>query len=71
MFALIYVNEPFPSGSENYLQRNLERLLILICDFDMAWYPFDRQVCTLELLNDEESVELIMMKLTYTGLKVC
>ena len=57
-------------GSENFLNYTVEYLANLICDFDMAWYPFDRQICTIELFQDEDSILVNPVSITYRGLEL-
>ena len=57
-------------GWENYLHYTVEYLAIYICDYNMAWYPFDRQVCRIEFFQDEESIQIVPMELMYNGSKV-
>ena len=57
-------------GSTNFLNYTIEYLVNLICDFDMAWYPFDQQVCTLKLYHSEDSLMVNPVELQYVGPKV-
>merc|ERR1711915_421986 len=41
----------------------------LICDFNMAWYPFDKQVCALELYQPEDLIKVNPTDLVYSGPK--
>ena len=54
-------------GSLNYLNYTKEIFVSSICNFDMTWYPFDLQVCRLELYQPEDSVELLLTELSYDG----
>ena len=41
-----------------------------ICNFNMAWYPFDTQVCSMEFVMVEsirDSVDIVIGNLTYSG----
>ena len=39
-----------------------------ICQFNMVWYPFDKQTCSMEFYHEEpELVILLPDKLKYTG----
>ena len=40
-----------------------------LCDFQMEWYPFDTQSCTMQILNEEWSIHMRQTNLTYSGPK--
>ena len=42
-------------GSENYLEKSNFYNLNFMCDFDMSWYPFDSQQCSLMIQLHGES----------------
>ena len=33
----------------------------------MKWYPFDNQICTMEIMDSEPSITLIPSSVTYSG----
>ena len=53
------------SGSENALERSLERSVTWMCEYDMAWYPFDTQTCTMQFVI--KNLILVPEDLEYTG----
>ena len=57
-------------GSENPLTLSRFYKTNFICDFDMAWYPFDTQKCSMNFVVDEGSqrfVDLSVLNLEYSG----
>ena len=38
-----------------------------LCNFQMAWFPFDTQSCTMELHQAEDSIQLVPESVHYTG----
>jgi hypothetical protein len=38
-----------------------------LCDFNMMWYPFDTQVCNMQLQNLDDSVDYVPKNMTYSG----
>ena len=57
-------------GAENPLSVVRFYKINFICDFHMAWYPFDTQKCSMNFVVDSSSqdlVELLVEKLTYSG----
>ena len=38
-----------------------------LCDFHMAWYPFDSQSCTMKFLQQEDSLVLVPETVEYIG----
>ena len=59
-------------GTENPLSVLRFYKTNFICDFDMAWYPFDTQKCSMDFAVDESSqnlVDLLAHDLNYSGPK--
>ena len=56
-------------GSENVIYYERERTVNWICHYNMRWYPFDTQRCTLQMYQNEDSVTLKHISLTYSGPK--
>ena len=40
-----------------------------MCDFDLAWYPFDSQICSLLLYDGDRLVDIIPVEVDYSGPK--
>ena len=38
-----------------------------LCDFHMGWYPFDTQSCTMEFLQQEDSVRPVPQTVLFSG----
>ena len=57
-------------GSENEVRINRVYEVDFICDYDMRFYPFDIQVCTVDLIidgNTAKFIDLVPGKLLYSG----
>jgi hypothetical protein len=57
-------------GLENYLTSSREFTVIWICTYQMHWYPFDTQTCTMELSivsKFADFSDLLASNLTYSG----
>ena len=57
-------------GSENPLSVSRFYKTNFICDFDMAWYPFDTQKCSMNFVVEKGSrdlVDLLVQNLKYSG----
>jgi hypothetical protein len=54
-------------GSNVVIEYSRELIAELMCNYDMFWYPFDSQACSVELYQDEEDVQLLPGGLTYSG----
>ena len=54
-------------GKENPLKIQTQLSTIFFCDFDMQFYPFDTQECSIEIMSKELNVELITGSLDYSG----
>ena len=55
------------NGDENIISYQSQFTVKWVCDFDMRWYPFDIQKCTIEMLPSESLVNLIPTSVNYTG----
>ena len=44
-------------GSENSLSLKKERYIEFKCDYIYQWYPFDTQVCRMEMISKEDHTE--------------
>ena len=58
----------FP-GSENIIQYKREYTVEWLCDFHMAWFPFDTQSCTLQFFQAEEVIDFVPNTVSYSGPK--
>ena len=38
-----------------------------LCEYHMAWFPFDTQSCTMQFRNDQDSVDLLPGKVSYSS----
>ena len=57
-------------GSENSLSVSRFYKTSFVCDFDMAWYPFDTQKCSMDFVVDKSSqnlVDLLAQNMNYSG----
>ena len=57
-------------GSENPLSISRFYRTNFICDFDMAWYPFDTQKCSMDFVIEKDLqnfVDLLVQNLNYSG----
>ena len=57
-------------GSENTISLSRVYSIKFFCEYDMAWYPFDIQTCSMELTMDgvlENYADLIPGKVMFTG----
>ena len=56
------------SGSENKLRLRKEFTVLWICHYQLTWYPFDSQTCTMEFLSQYvDLVDLNPQSITYSG----
>ena len=62
-----YRNIRLFKGSENTISYQQQYTVNWVCDYNMRWYPFDTQVCTMEMLNLESSVTLQPISVKYLG----
>ena len=56
-------------GSENIINYERQLTVNFICNYNMMWYPFDTQKCTMELYHNEDSITLNPVNVNYTGPK--
>jgi hypothetical protein len=56
-------------GSENKQIMIKQYHMEWVCGFDMAWYPFDRQTCTMQFYSFNDFTALHPERLEYTGPK--
>ena len=57
-------------GSENQIQTNRMYEIDFLCNYDMKFYPFDIQECTIDLVidgNTAKFIDLLPGNLTYSG----
>ena len=57
-------------GAENYLTSSREFTVIWICTYQMHWYPFDTQTCTMDfsmVSKFADFSDLLASNLTYSG----
>ena len=58
------------AGAENKQRLMKEFTIMWICHFDMRWYPFDSQTCSMMFTMDKKFgglVDLNPVKMTYSG----
>ena len=60
-------NVRFFKGSENVISYQRQLLVKWICVYNMRWYPFDSQICTIKMYQDELSITLIPASAKYSG----
>ena len=51
--------------SEIMIVYRKETIAEFMCDYNMFWFPFDRQTCNIELYQKEDQVNLVPDHLTY------
>ena len=44
-----------------------EKIIEFMCDYDMFWYPFDRQSCGVEFYQRDEQIILLPKSIAYKG----
>ena len=52
-----YENIYLFQGSENTLKLSKTHDTKFLCQYDMAWYPFDSQICTMDIVLNIVQVE--------------
>ena len=52
-------------GSENNLKLSKTHDTKFLCQYDMAWYPFDTQICTMDIVLN--IVQVYMCFLVFKG----
>ena len=59
--------EDIHNGSVVVIVYEREKIIEFMCDFDMFWYPFDRQSCVVELYQRDEGIVLFPKSIAYKG----
>jgi hypothetical protein len=54
-------------GSDNALYYEREIAVEWMCNFEMSWYPFDTQSCTMQFITLEDSIDTVLGNFTYNG----
>ena len=54
-------------GSQVVIVYEKEKIIEFMCDFDMFWYPFDRQSCRVEFYQRAEGIMLSPKSIAYKG----
>ena len=54
-------------GSENAINYEKQTTTNFICNYDMMWYPFDNQKCTIEMYHVEDTITINPVVVNYTG----
>ena len=62
-----FVNSRFFKGDENIISYERRITVNWMCHFDMRWYPFDTQICIMEIFSWDLSVTLNPTFVNYTG----
>ena len=57
------------SGSENFIKVTQEKSVYWVCQYNMFWYPFDSQTCSMDFFLSTNHAVLIPHNLTYNGPK--
>ena len=60
-------NTYFFDGASNMISYEIGYTTEWLCDFNMAWYPFDSQSCTMKFLQQEDSLVLVPENVEYIG----
>ena len=55
------------SGSKNKIQFLWSSLTDFSCNFDLSWFPFGTQRCTMEMTSDKHEVVTLLRYVSYTG----
>ena len=56
-------------GSENSIHHERQLTTNWICYYNMRWYPFDTQRCTMQMIIFQNKIRLIPLSVNYTGPK--
>ena len=56
-------------GDENVIHYQKQSTVQWVCDFDLRWYPFDIQKCTMEIYSPSSSITIIPSSVKYLGPK--
>ena len=62
-----FENNRIFEGSENALIYTTQYSVNWICDYNMAWYPFDSQVCSPQFFHQEVSISTNPVSVEYLG----
>ena len=54
-------------GSSNMISYDIAYTTEWLCEFHMEWYPFDTQSCTMEFLQQEDSVRPVPETVVFSG----
>ena len=54
-------------GAQNHLHYERQFTVEWLCEYHMAWFPFDTQSCTMQFRNDQDSVDLLPAEVSYSG----
>ena len=54
-------------GASNMISYEKGFTIEWLCDFQMEWFPFDTQSCTMEFVPNEDSVRLVPESVEYLG----
>ena len=57
-------------GASNMISEEIAWTAEWLCVFNMAWYPFDTQICKMELLQSDNSVRPVPQNLTISDIKL-
>jgi hypothetical protein len=55
------------AGSDNMITYEKGSTVEWLCDYHMGWYPFDSQSCTMQLYQEDDSINLQPTKVKYLG----
>ena len=54
-------------GSENLIHHQRQLTTNWICYYNMEWYPFDSQKCTMQMIIFQNKIRIIPQSVKYTG----
>ena len=60
------------TGSENFITISRVYSIKYFCEYDMRWYPFDQQICTIDMVLDgvlDNYAHLVPGQLKFSGAK--
>ena len=72
-FSFTYADKTFLhntylfDGTSNLINYEISYTVEFLCNFQMAWFPFDTQSCTMEMYQDEDSIQLVPESVHYSG----
>ena len=55
------------AGSKNKIQFLWASLTDFSCNFDLSWFPFGTQRCSMEMTPDRNGVVILLRNVSYTG----